>query len=111
MIQEEDREFTINRIIYWLNEIDDIKEVRDWIMRSECGRDTPILRKETSYSLLWGWKKTEEYRLSDNTTILVMDAFKKSIEHLEKLIEESDQELVSIAKAVHKGRITKKGLL
>jgi len=106
----DDREFTINRIIYWLNEIDDIKEVRDWIMQSECGKDTPILKRTTTYSLLWGWKKTTEFQLSDNTTILVMDAFKKSIEHLEKLIEESDQELVAIAKSVYNGKITRKGL-
>ena len=106
---EKEREFTINRIIYWLNEIDGIKEVRDWIMESECGKDTPILRKETSFSLLWGPKKTREFRLNDSQTILVMDAFKKSIEHLEKLIEESDQELVAIAKAVYSGKIDKKG--
>lgn len=108
-MDEKERKNKINRIIYWLKQIDEIRVVRDWIMGQECGRCNPVLRKRTTFSILWGWENKKEFKLSDNMTILVMDGFKKSIEHLEKLIEESDQELVSIARAVYGGEITKEG--
>ena len=108
-MNEREKKDIINRIIYWLNEIDEIKAVREWIMKSESGKNNPILRKTTTISLLWGWQHMKEYEIPENVTILIMDGFKRSIEHLTELIENSDKELVTIAKAIYNGEIDKEG--
>ena len=70
-----------------------------------------IIGCETKNCILYANKKQhmKEYEIPENVTILIMDGFKRSIEHLTELIENSDKELVTIAKAIYNGEIDKEG--
>lgn len=101
---EGDNEYIINRIVYWLEQIDQLKEIKRYMM-SSSSRNPLRLRKKVSFVISWG----REIEMTQEQTCYIADGVNNYIDHLQNMIDEQNKELVEIARLIHEGKITKKG--
>ena len=102
---EGDNEYIINRIVFWLEQVDQLKRLKRDIASSDS-RNPLRLKKKVSLAVFI-WSRMIE--LTQEATCYLANGINDYIDHLQNLIDEQDKELVEIAKLIHDGKITKGG--
>lgn len=102
---------TLKQIIFWLRQIDDYNKVI-YFMGAHNDTTGKIVEKPRTLVA----RITErvglynrEVELSDEVQVRLYTDFKEHVKHLERLVAESDPQLVEVAKAIYNGEITPKG--
>lgn len=90
----------IKRIIFWINELKDIQTYRRYCDEYIIVYSKPRLR---FVSKRWGFEK--EIELSDWAKAMFADWLDNQSKHIQCLIDESDQELVEIARNIVDGNM------
>ncbi len=100
-----DNEYIINRIVFWLEQIDQLKGLKRHIMSSDS-RNPLRLRKKVSL-VMFSWSRETE--LTQEATCYLANGINDYIDHLQNLIDEQNKDLIEIARLIHEEKITKKG--
>ena len=95
----------INRIIFWLKQIEYYEETLYFI--NEVMSDSAVvLKKETKLKMLFRNKRHEKEITLDNTmAVEFYDFLQNHLTHLRGNIADADAELVEIAKAILDGKL------
>ena len=102
---EGDNEYIINRIVFWLEQIDQLKRLKRDMMTSNS-RNPLRLKKKVSI-VVFSW--SSETELTEEATCYLANSINDYIDHLQNLLDEQNKDLIEIARSIHEGRITKKG--
>ena len=100
-----DNEYIINRIVFWLEQVDQLKGLKRHLMTSNS-RNPLRLKKKVSL-VVFSW--SSETELTQEATCYLASGINDYIDHLQNLIDEQNKDLIEIARSIHEGRITKKG--
>ena len=103
-MKEINKTHTIKQIIFWLNEIKELEEVRDFIMKSNFSSVKPKLQSKRK--LIFNYYGIWEINLSEDMTIMIMRNFGEQIDKLKQMIAEKDEDLIEIATGIFNGDIT-----
>lgn len=106
-----DQKYTIRKIIYWKNRID---EIEIFLYTTNLARAEKTIFEKSYKVKFFGttfFNKVEKsINLEKEMFLMFYQWLKEYKEHLENLVRNSDEELVSIADAIRDGEITKEGL-
>lgn len=100
---------TIKHIIFWLRLIDDYNEVIKFMQVNNATGKFVVKPKTLIAKITSRIGCTREIELSDEVLSRLYTDFKEYVKHLEGLVDESDPQLVEVAKGVYTGEITPKG--
>ena len=102
---EGDNEYIINRIVFWLEQIDQLKRLERCLMTSNSRNPLRLKKKVSLVVISW----SSETELTQEATCYLANGINNYIDHLQNLIDEQNKDLIEIARSIHEGRITKKG--
>lgn len=101
---EGNNEYIINRIIFWIDQIKQLKSIKRFIASTDTKKTLRLRRK---VSIITSW--AQEMELTPEATCYLSNYIENYIEHLESLINDQDEGMVQIAKSIIDGNITEKG--
>ena len=102
---EGDNEYIINRIVFWLEQINQLKEIKRYMVSSYS--KNPLRLRKKVLLVMFSW--SSEIELTQEATCYLASGINDYIDHLQNLINEQNKDLIEIARSIHEGRITKKG--
>ena len=104
-MSEPSKKQTINRIIFWLKQIEYYEKTLDFI--NEFMSDSTVtLKKETKLKMLFRNRRYEKELTLDNTmSVKFYEFLQNNLTHLKALIAVADTELVEIATAILDGKL------
>jgi uncharacterized protein YabN with tetrapyrrole methylase and pyrophosphatase domain len=105
---EENKNYVIKRIIFWLREIEEYNEILSFLNNYKDVKATLCVKVEgiSSYSKIF---KRKTLVMKDDMVSRYYGFLEKEVKHIEGLVAESDQELVEVAKAIRSGEINSDG--
>ena len=109
---DNEKALEINKIILWLREVEQLKRLNEIFSYSQVGGKIVSVERISTKCLFWVYKRdiSREYQMETEEICLFLDFIRERKNHIQKLIDEYDQEKVELARMVMSGEINPKGL-
>ena len=106
---DEQKKYEIKRIILWMREVEELERTVRFIGESSEGKIS--LKKKLSLRAIFAEKDTKrEIEFNEEMRAMFWEFLNNYVKHIRKLLEESDPEMLEIAKVIYDGEITPRGL-